>query len=172
MEKITSNQILRGQSLERLTEAYYELFRHDNRLPELFELIAANKLKKWLIQQFEKDFSLTEIKNEFDYDMNYIKIGEVVYINGVPHFLFDQSSEGLIFKDEEAYYEDWDAPCYVPEDAGEDSAVVVDGIEYECAGDKEHCDWFSHNDLLAICHGNKALCDEMFQKLNGTYPST
>ncbi len=59
-----------------------------------------------------------------------------------------------------------------PEYAAEDAAVTVNDIEYECAGDKEHCDWFSHNDLLDICHGNKALCDEMFQELNWTYPST
>lgn len=172
MAKITSNEILREQSLEKLTEVYYAQYKHDNRLPELFELIEPEKLYEWLVEQFDNDFSYKEIKELFDYQPDYLQIGEVEYINGVPHFLFDQSSEGLIFKDEEAYQENWDAPCYVPEYAAEDAAVTVNDIEYECAGDKEHCDWFSHNDLLDICHGNKALCDEMFQELNWTYPST
>jgi len=169
---ITKNDILREQSLEKLTEAYYEEYRHDNRLPELFELIEPKKLYEWLISQFEDDFSYKEIKELFDYQPDYLQIGEVEYINGIPHFLFNNSSEGFIFKDEEAYYEDWDAPCYVPEYAGEDASVTIDDIEYECAGAKEHCDWFSHNDLLAICYGNKALCDFMFQELNWTYPQT
>ena len=102
MAKITSNEILREQSLEKLTEAYYEQYKHDNRLPELFELIEPEKLYEWLVKQFEDDFSYKEIKELFDYQPDYLQIGEVEYINGIPHFLFDQSSEGLIFKDEEA----------------------------------------------------------------------
>lgn len=172
MAKITSNEILREQSLEKLTEAYYEQYKYDNRLPDLFELIEPEKLYEWLVEQFDNDFSYKEIKELFDYQPDYLQIGEVEYINGIPHFLFDQSSEGLIFKDEEAYQENWDAPCYVPEYAAEDAAITVNDIEYECAGDKEHCDWFSHNDLLEICHGNKVLCDEVFRELDWTYPST
>lgn len=102
----------------------------------------------------------------------YDKIGEVKYINGQPHFLFDQSEEGFIFKDGEAYEKDWDAPCYVPEYAAEDAAVTIDGVEYECGGSKLKCDWYSHNDLLKMCYGNRELCDFMFQELNWTYPET
>lgn len=121
MAKITSNEILREQSLEKLTEAYYEQYKYDNRLPDLFELIEPEKLYEWLVEQFDNDFSYKEIKELFDYQPDYLQIGEVEYINGIPHFLFDQSSEGLIFKDEEAYQENWDAPCYVPEYAAEDA---------------------------------------------------
>ncbi len=124
MAKITSNEILREQSLEKLTEVYYAQYKHDNRLPELFELIEPEKLYEWLVEQFDNDFSYKEIKELFDYQPDYLQIGEVEYINGIPHFLFDQSSEGLIFKDEEAYQENWDAPCYVPEYAAEDAAVT------------------------------------------------
>lgn len=109
MAKITSNEILREQSLEKLTEAYYEQYKYDNRLPDLFELIEPEKLYEWLVEQFDNDFSYKEIKELFDYQPDYLQIGEVEYINGIPHFLFDQSSEGLIFKDEEAH-RDWLIP--------------------------------------------------------------
>lgn len=99
-------------------------------------------------------------------------IGSVKWIEGKPYFLFDSSSEGFIFKDYKAYEDDWDASCFVPEYAAEDAAVTIGGVEYECGGDKEHCDWYSHNDLLELCYGNHQLCDYLFGELDWTYPST
>lgn len=97
-------------------------------------------------------------------------IGEVHWHDGLPYFLFGQSDNGFIFKDEEAYKNDWDAPCYVPEYAAEDAAVVVDGIEYECGG--ENCDYYTHNDLLELCCGNREWCDALFNDIDWCYPET
>ena len=47
-------------------------------------------------------------------------IGEVHWHDNQPYFLFGNSENGFIFKDYEAYENDWDAPCYVPEYAAED----------------------------------------------------
>lgn len=102
----------------------------------------------------------------------YEQIGAITWINNVPYFHFGQSSDGFIFKDAEAYEKNWDDPCYVPEYAAEDAAITINGIEYECGGDKTCCHWYSHNDLLAICHGNKKLCDYMFESLSWSFPNT
>lgn len=99
-------------------------------------------------------------------------IGEVHWHDGQPYFLFGNSDNGLVFKDYEAYKKDWDAPCYVPEYAAEDNAVTVDGIEYECGGSKDKCDWYSHNDLLKICRYNQKLCDSLFDTIDWCYPET
>jgi hypothetical protein len=102
----------------------------------------------------------------------YPKIGSVKWIKGTPYFLFGNSENGMVFKDWEAYHKDWDAPCYVPEYAAEDAAVTVDGVEYECGGQRNVCDWYSHNDLLRICHYNRRICDAMFESLDWVYPET
>jgi len=99
-------------------------------------------------------------------------IGEVHWHEDLPYFLFGQSDNGFIFKDEEAYKNDWDAPCYVPEYAAEDNAIVIDGIEYECGGSKDKCDWYSHNDLLRLCEYNHKICDDLFNELDWCYPET
>lgn len=97
-------------------------------------------------------------------------IGEVHWHDGLPYFLFGHSDNGFIFKDEEAYKNDSNAPCYVPEYAAEDNAVTIDGIEYECGG--ENCDYYTHNDLLALCFGNREWCDALFSELDWCYPET
>lgn len=99
-------------------------------------------------------------------------IGEVHWHDNQPYFLFGNSENGFIFKDYEAYENDWDAPCYVPEYAAEDVAVTIDGIEYECGGSKDKCDWYSHKDLLKICGYNHKICDTLFQEIDWCYPST
>lgn len=68
MAQVTANDILRSQQLETLKEKYYEEYRYDSRLPELFELIEPEKLYEWLIEQFEEDFKVNELKRIFDYD--------------------------------------------------------------------------------------------------------
>ncbi|MCM1142622.1 MAG: hypothetical protein NC453_28965 [Muribaculum sp.] len=68
MEKVTANEILREQSLERLIEAYYEEFRYDSRLPELFEMIEPEKLREWLIVRFLCESSRKEIIKIFGWE--------------------------------------------------------------------------------------------------------
>lgn len=97
-------------------------------------------------------------------------IGEVHWHDGLPYFLFGQSDNGFIFKDEEAYKNDWNAPCYVPEYAAEDAAVTINGVEYECGG--EDCDYYTHNDLLELCCDNREWCDALFNSLDWCYPET
>lgn len=97
-------------------------------------------------------------------------IGEVHWHDGQPYFLFGNSNNGLIFKDYEAYNNDWDAPCYVPEYAAEGGAVTINGVEYDCGGPKEKCDWYSHNDLLKVCQGNHERCDFVFDEIDWCYP--
>lgn len=99
-------------------------------------------------------------------------IGEVHWHDNQPYFLFGNSENGFIFKDNEAYKNDWDAPCYVPEYAAEDAAVTINGIEYECGGSKDKCNWYSHNDLLKICRYNHKICDSLFQEIDWCYPNT
>lgn len=99
-------------------------------------------------------------------------IGEVHWYDNQPYFLFGNSANGLIFKDYEAYKNDWDAPCYVPEYAGEGAAITINGVEYECGGSKDKCDWYSHNDLLKICRSNYKICDTLFENVDWCYPET
>lgn len=67
MNKSTAKEILQGQSLEQLIEAYYEEFRHDNRLPELFEMIEPERLYEWIIDSFISEFSRSEIVEIFEW---------------------------------------------------------------------------------------------------------
>lgn len=97
-------------------------------------------------------------------------IGEVHWHDGQPYFLFGHSGNGFIFKDYDAYKNDWDAPCYVPEYAGEDAAVTVDDVEYECGGSRDKCDWYSHKDLLKMCRYNHKVCDNLFDTIDWCYP--
>ncbi len=99
-------------------------------------------------------------------------IGEIHWHNDLPYFLFGYSDNGFIFKDEEAYKNDWDAPCYVPEYAAEDATVTINGVKYECGGSKDKCDWYSHNDLLELCQNNCELCDSLFASIDWCYPET
>ena len=99
-------------------------------------------------------------------------IGEVHWHGGKPFFLFGNSDNGFIFKDKEAYNNNWDAPCYVPEYAGGDNAITIGDVEYECGGSKDECDWYSHKDLLKICGYNHKICDTLFQEIDWCYPRT
>lgn len=74
MAQVTKNDILREQSLEKLIETYYEEYRYDNRLPELFELIEPEKLYEYLIERFEQDFKLHELKEKFNYETMKVSI--------------------------------------------------------------------------------------------------
>lgn len=68
MEKVTAEEILREQSLERLIVAYYGEFRYDSRLPELFEMIEPEKLYEYLIERFLDNFSRSRIAEIFEWE--------------------------------------------------------------------------------------------------------
>lgn len=62
----TSKEILDEQSLDDLAEVFYEKFNITNYVPELFEMIPEDRLRDWLTEQFEKEFSFRELKEIFD----------------------------------------------------------------------------------------------------------
>lgn len=99
----------------------------------------------------------------------YLKVGEKKRIDGTLMFKPDEYSDGLvdgcIFKDEEAYENDWNAVCYIPEHAFDHCEKDSEGF-YEVTG-------YTHNDLLDMCYGNREWCDYLFQsKCLWAYPDT
>lgn len=48
--------------------------------------------------------------------------------------------------------------------------MTIDGVEYECGG--EDCDYYTHNDLLELCCGNREWCDALFDDIDWCYPET
>jgi hypothetical protein len=48
---IDSRLLLENSSTKSLIESYFSDFIYDNRLPELFELMEEEKLRKWLIEK-------------------------------------------------------------------------------------------------------------------------
>lgn len=101
-------------------------------------------------------------------ETEYLKIGELKVMDGEmfikPDCYTDGLSFGSIFKDAEAYEKDWDAICYVPEYAFEDVECDEEGF-YKADG-------FSHNELLAMCNGNREQCDHLFNECAWAYPTT
>lgn len=52
-------------------------------------------------------------------------------INGINYYAYDFNGEGFIFKDEDAFENDKDAVCYIPEHAFDDVEYVkIDGEDY------------------------------------------
>lgn len=86
------------------------------------------------------------------YKLGLCEVAENGYV-----FTGEYSNNGYIFKDEEAFEKNWDAPCYVPE--GEIELV-------------DRCEFYTHNDLLKLCYNNHKLCDRIFFKLDWQYPET
>ena len=114
-------------------------------------------------------------------------VGEVHWHNDLPYFLLGYDDNGYYFKDYQAYQDDWDAPCYVPEMEGKYNNITINGVRYDCGGRKDYmmgdifyngfglednCDWYSHNDLLMMCGFNRKICDLLFSSLNWCYPET
>lgn len=91
----------------------------------------------------------------------YVKIGTCCKVNGDYYFAGGESEQGIIFKDSEAYEKDWDAPCYVPEYGFPDDGRYEGTAEY-----------YTHNNLLALCHNDKTLCDFVFDSVDWQYPET
>ena len=89
--------------------------------------------------------------NEY-YKLGLCEVTENGYV-----FTGEYSNNGYIFKDEEAFEKNWDAPCYVPE--GEIELV-------------DRCEFYTHNDLLKLCYNNHKLCNSVFNELDWQYPET
>lgn len=104
---------------------------------------------------------------------DYPMFGSVTWDNGRAYFRCENTDNGFIFKDYEAYDKYWDAPCYVPDDACTFGGVTLHGRKYDCADTAKgrRC-WYSHNDLLEICHYNEKLCDTLFDEIDWVYPET
>lgn len=89
----------------------------------------------------------------------YLKVGEITVVSGEvfirPEYYTNGLSFGTIFKDEEAYDNDWDAICYVPEYGFETEDRDKEGFYHEFSG-------YTHNDLLELCMGNREWCDYLF----------
>lgn len=100
----------------------------------------------------------------------YLKIGEAKVVNGEvrikPDYYDDGITDGVIFKDEDAYENDWSAVCYVPE-------FGFDGNSPDNEGFYSEFDGYTHNDLLALCEGNRERCDRLFHtECLWAYPTT
>ena len=65
---ITSEDILRQQSLDSLKQAFYGQFKYVNYIPDLFELIEDDRLYEWIIEQFEAEFTTNELLKIFQYE--------------------------------------------------------------------------------------------------------
>lgn len=61
-------EFLKEFSNEELIQMFYQEFNYCSYVGELFEMIDEDKLRKWLINQFSKEFSLRELKELFEED--------------------------------------------------------------------------------------------------------
>lgn len=95
----------------------------------------------------------------------YSKVGTVKNIDGVPYYILESDGNDAYFKDEEIYEKDMRATCYVP--YSDETIIGPDGNEYDSAGE-----WYSHLDLLDLCHRNKRMCNNLFKELDGLSPET
>lgn len=121
----------------------------------------------------------------------YLKIGESKIVDGQvcikPGYYDNGITDGHVFKDTEAYEKDWDAVCYVPElgygdpdflefcvdEAGEPIDTLEDDGLPDADGFYHYFIGYTHNDLLDMCHGNRAWCDCLFYNtLDWAFPDT
>lgn len=89
-------------------------------------------------------------------------IGSIRYEHGVFYIKPDYGScdginQGYFFKDELAYKNNMDAPCYVPECYFDDADEISD-------------DFITHRSLLEMCGYNEKLCDACFDALSWQNP--
>lgn len=96
---------------------------------------------------------------------DYCKIGESKLVNGKWWFKPDYSDNGLIFKDEYAYENDWCSPCYVSELAFEDCKRDNEGW-YQCD------EWDNHWMILEYANHNTLWADYAFNLNDWMYMST
>ncbi len=94
--------------------------------------------------------------------MSKVKIGSARLVGGeyiiTSEYANINGSEGKFFKDEEAYENNWDAPCYAEEAFFDDSETTEE--------------YWTHLSLLEACGYNEKLCDTMFKELSWQCPDT
>lgn len=93
-----------------------------------------------------------------------VMIGSIRYEHGTFYIKAEYGSadglnQGTFFKDELAYKNNLDAPCYVPECGFDDEDEISEG-------------YYTHRMLLEECGYNEELCDAMFAALGWQSPST
>lgn len=93
-------------------------------------------------------------------------IGECIQVDNKTYYLKGASNEGYIYKDYNAFKNEPDKVCYIPEYADE----VEIGEHSAVPADSEDC--YTKKKLLELCHGNKKLCEDLFSDLEWTYPET
>lgn len=133
---------------------------------ELIEQFKSIVLKSHHNDQFMNQYHLfklidTEVYNEssrlrYQCDLTsyrkptYYKVGKILGEEIIKEY-DDTGNDGIIFKDEEAFLNSLDKPCYVPE-YGEDI--------------------YTKQDFLDICEGNEELAKELFYSVNWQHPTT
>lgn len=95
---------------------------------------------------------------------DYMKIGDSKLINGEWWFKPDYSDNGYIFKDEYAYLNDWDSPCYVSELEFGECEAEKDGW-YKCKSYETH--WT----ILEYSRRNTLWADDAFELNDWMYMS-
>lgn len=80
-----------------------------------------------------------------------LKVGSIEEKDGEYSISREYYRQGMIFKDEDAYRNRKDEPCYVPE--------LSDSV-------------YTGNDILNICNGQQELADELFEELDWQHPET
>lgn len=84
------------------------------------------------------------------------------------------TENGRCYKNEEAYDNNRDAICYIPEceydEDREDDEEDENDNENKSYIDR--ADAYSHNDLLELCEGDEEACDKLFMLLDWSCPST
>lgn len=62
---------------------------------------------------------------------DYVIIGKKISVNGIDYYQPNYSGEGDVYKNEQAFEENPDEVCYIPEHAFDElEPVVIDGEEY------------------------------------------
>ncbi len=76
---------------------------------------------------------------------DYVLIGKKISVNGIDYYQPDYSGEGDVYKNEQAFEENPDEVCYIPEHAFDDlEPVMIDGAEYYEANG------YTRNDLAEL----------------------
>lgn len=117
--------------------------------------------------------------------MEYNNAGNKIAINGVNYYSQESYSNGLdygyVYRNEQAFHDDPDEVCYIPEHAFDDVIPIdVDGVDYYC---EELLDCYTRRDLerMLLDDDGKPFLDEdgdpidvesFFNSLFWCYPST
>lgn len=79
-------------------------------------------------------------------------------------FELADSGNGMVYKDEDAFYNHRDRICYIPEAASMNyEGWVIPATDKLC---------FTYNELLRLCEGNTVLCQNLFDALDWCCPQT